>query len=81
MGRELRRGDVLPGRRDAMPRECATNLYYVRTVPVVRLGPRLTLLHREKIRQVWDAPFFALGVGGFRLVRPARGVGDGGWDQ
>ncbi len=54
--------EVLLDRTDDMPRPCAVNLDHVQTVEKGRLGPVITVLSGEKMRDVRAALLFALGM-------------------
>lgn len=46
--------------RDGLPRACAVNLDHVQTVAKPRLGPLITTLSAEHMRQIRAPLFFAL---------------------
>ena len=54
--------EVPLGRADGMPRDCAVNLDHLQTVPRKRLGPAVTKLGPERMRDVARARRFALDL-------------------
>lgn len=52
--------EVVLGAADEMPEECAINLDHVQTVAKAKLGPVITRLSRERVREVRKALLFAL---------------------
>jgi mRNA interferase MazF len=54
--------EVLLGRADGMPRECAVNCDHIQTVAKNRLGKVITALGREKLSELSRAVRFALDV-------------------
>lgn len=53
--------EVTLGRADGVPRDCAANLDHLQTVPKSRLGPLITTLSSNRMREVRLALLFALG--------------------
>ncbi len=53
--------EVLLGRRDGMPMDCAINLDHIQTVSKGRIGPVITNLSSEKMLELRSALLFALG--------------------
>ncbi len=55
--------EVLLSPLDGMPEDCAINLDHVQTVSKGRVGALLTTLSADKMVQIRQALFFALGFG------------------
>jgi len=53
--------EVYLNESDGMPMACAVNLDHIQTVSKTRLGPLITALPREKMREIGSALRFALG--------------------
>ncbi len=53
--------EVLLDEEDGLLNECVANLHSLQTVPKDRLGPRITTLSAERMREVEAALSFALG--------------------
>lgn len=53
--------EVALSEADGVPRPCAINLDHVQTVARGKLGPLITTLPRERMREVKGALLFALG--------------------
>jgi mRNA interferase MazF len=53
--------EVVLGKHDGMPRDCAVNLDHLQTVAKGRLGALITTLRDEQMAEVGRALFFALG--------------------
>ena len=53
--------EVLLGRDDGMPRDCAVNLDHVQTIPRGKIGSLVATLSEHKMRQIRPALLFALG--------------------
>ena len=53
--------EVVLGRSDGMPRDCAVNLDHLQTIPKSKMGPLITTLSDRKLRSVMPALQFALG--------------------
>jgi mRNA interferase MazF len=47
---------------DGVPAACAVNFDNLQTVPKARMGPRITRLSAQKMRQAASAASFALGL-------------------
>jgi mRNA interferase MazF len=54
--------EVVLGKHDGMPRDCAVNLDHLQTVSRRRLGPSITKLGDAKMREVARALRFALDL-------------------
>jgi len=55
--------EVLLDSADGLANDCAANLHSLQTVPKDKLGPLLTTLSQERLREVEQALRFALGFG------------------
>ncbi len=53
--------EVLLGSKDGLPRDCAVNLDHVQTVSKNKLGPLISTLGNERMREIRTALLFALG--------------------
>ena len=53
--------EVLLGREDGMPRECAVNLDHIQTVSKGRVGSLITTLQASKMHEIRSSLLFALG--------------------
>ena len=53
--------EVLLGREDGMPRECAVNLDHIQTVSKGRVGSLITTLRASKMQEIRNSLLFALG--------------------
>ena len=53
--------EVLLGREDGMPRECAVNLDHIQTVSKGRVGSLITTLRTDKMQEIRNSLLFALG--------------------
>ena len=53
--------EVLLGREDGMPRECAVNLDHIQTVSKGRVGSLITTLQTSKMYEIRSSLLFALG--------------------
>ena len=53
--------EVILGRRDGMPMDCAINLDHIQTVSKGRIGSVITTLSSEKMAELRSALLFALG--------------------
>ena len=53
--------EVLLGREDGMPRECAVNLDHIQTVSKGRVGSLITTLRASKMQEIRSSLLFALG--------------------
>ena len=53
--------EVVLGRRDGMPMDCAINLDHIQTVSKGRIGSVITTLSSEKMTELRSALLFALG--------------------
>lgn len=53
--------EVVIGRSEGLPRDCAINLDHVQTVPKARLGSVVATLDAGRLREVRSALLFALG--------------------
>jgi mRNA interferase MazF len=53
--------EVLLGREDGMPRECAVNLDHIQTVSKGRVGSLITTLRSSKMQEIRSSLLFALG--------------------
>lgn len=53
--------EVLLGKADGLPRECAINLDHIQSVARGRIGPLITKLKTEKLLLLRAALLFALG--------------------
>jgi len=53
--------EVLLGREDGMPRECAVNLDHIQTVSRGRVGSLITTLKASKMQEIRSSLLFALG--------------------
>ena len=53
--------EVLLGRKDGMPRECAVNLDHIQTVSRGRVGSLITTLKASKMQEIRSSLLFALG--------------------
>jgi mRNA interferase MazF len=53
--------EVVLGRPDGLPRECAINLDHVQTVPKARVGGLVATLTATRMAEVRSALLFALG--------------------
>jgi mRNA interferase MazF len=53
--------EVLLGREDGMPRECAVNLDHIQTVTKGRVGSLITTLRASKMQEIRSSLLFALG--------------------
>jgi mRNA interferase MazF len=54
--------EVLLGRADGMPRDCAINCDHLQTVAQSKIGPLVALLSLDKLREVRRAIAFALAL-------------------
>ncbi|CAN5898296.1 type II toxin-antitoxin system toxin endoribonuclease MazF3 [soil metagenome] len=53
--------EVLLDENDGLTNECAANLHSLQTVPKANLGPLITTLSGERLREVEEAVRFSLG--------------------
>jgi len=53
--------EVVLTKQDGMPRDCAVNLDHLQTVPRSKIGPLITTLSPERMRELRGAVLFALG--------------------
>ena len=53
--------EVVLGREDGMPRECAVNLDHIQTVSKGRIGPLITSLGPTRMQEIKASLLFALG--------------------
>ena len=53
--------EVLLGREDGMPRECAVNLDHIQTVSSGRVGSLITTLKASRMLEIRSSLLFALG--------------------
>jgi mRNA interferase MazF len=53
--------EVLLGRGDGMPRDCAINLDHIQTVSKAKIGPLITTLSPAKFVEIRRSLLFALG--------------------
>ena len=53
--------EVLLGREDGMPRECAVNLDHIQTVSRGRVGSLITTLKVTRMQEIRSSLLFALG--------------------
>jgi mRNA interferase MazF len=53
--------EVVLTREDGLPTECAANLDHVQTVSRSKIGPLITTLRSERMREFRGALLFALG--------------------
>lgn len=53
--------EVILTKQDGMPRDCAVNLDHLQTVSRGRIGPLITTLSPERMRELRGAVLFALG--------------------
>jgi mRNA interferase MazF len=53
--------EVVLGGDDLMTEECAVNLDHVQTVAKAKVGPVITTLGQERMREIRKALLFALG--------------------
>jgi len=53
--------EVVLTKQDGMPRDCAVNLDHLQTVPRSKIGPLITTLSPERMRELRGAVVFALG--------------------
>jgi len=53
--------EVLLGREDGMPRECAVNLDHIQTVSRGRVGSLITTLKASRMQEIRSSLLFALG--------------------
>ena len=61
--------EVVLGRDEGMPRECAVNLDHLQTVSRGRIGALITTLPQARMAEVRDALQFALGFASANSVR------------
>jgi len=54
--------EVVLGKHDGMPRDCAVNLDHLQTVARNKLGATITKLSADRMREVSRAVRFALGL-------------------
>jgi mRNA interferase MazF len=54
--------EVSLSREDGVPRDCAINCDHIQTVSKARIGPQITTLTPEKLKQVRKAIIFALNL-------------------
>lgn len=54
--------EVFLSKHDGMMRDCAVNLDHIQTVSKGKIGPVITTLSEEKLKQVGDAILFALSL-------------------
>jgi len=47
---------------DGMPRDCAINLDHIQTVSKAKIGPLITTISTQKMKQVREAVAFALSL-------------------
>ncbi len=55
--------EVVLGRPDGMPRDCAINLDHLQTVSLAKIGPLVTTLNETRLEELREALLFALGFG------------------
>lgn len=53
--------EVVLTKEDGMPRECAANLDHLQTVSRGKIGPLITTLGSERMKELRSAVLFALG--------------------
>jgi len=53
--------EVLLSGNDGLPRNCAVNLDHVQTVSKGKVGPLITVLSSDRMREIRTALLFALG--------------------
>ncbi len=53
--------EVVLDKSDGVTADCAINLYHLQTVPKSRVGPLITTLSADRMREVRSALLFALG--------------------
>ena len=53
--------EVILTKQDGMPRDCAVNLDHLQTVSRSRIGPLITTLSPERMKELRGAVLFALG--------------------
>jgi mRNA interferase MazF len=53
--------EVVLGREDGMPRECAVNLDHLQTVAKGKIGSLITTLRASKMQEIRASLLFALG--------------------
>ncbi len=53
--------EVVLGREDGMPRECAVNLDHLQTVAEGKIGSLITTLRASKMQEIRASLLFALG--------------------
>ena len=58
--------EVVIGRADGVPRDCAINLDHLQTVSKARLGSVITMLGSDRMTEVRAGLLFALGFNGTR---------------
>jgi len=52
--------EVFLSKHDGMPKDCAVNFDHIQTVSKGKIGPLITTLSPEKLKQVREAILFAL---------------------
>ena len=54
--------EVLLGKADGMPKECAVNCDHMQTVAKARIGPLITSLSPSRLREIRSAIAFAIAL-------------------
>ena len=54
--------EVILTQREGMPMDCAVNLDHIQTVSKGKIGPLITSLSSEKLKEVAEAVRFALNI-------------------
>ncbi len=55
--------EVVLDEEDGMKQACAVNLFQITTVPKTKIGPLITVLSPEKMREIAEAIRYALDLG------------------
>jgi len=56
--------EVVLGKRNGLPKDCAVNLDHIQTVSKQKIGGLVATLDLEKMKELRSALLFALGFGG-----------------
>jgi mRNA interferase MazF len=60
--------EILLGKKDGLPKNCAVNLDHIQTVSKQRIGGLIATLDQEKMRESRSALLFALGLAGSNTI-------------
>ncbi len=57
--------ELILGKKDGLPKDCAVNLDHIQTVSKQKIGGLVATLDQEKMNELRSALLFALGFGGY----------------